>query len=518
MASYQEQGEKLGYKDEALRQYVADQQKYEREERAAQREERKIEMENEEKRRLAAEEKEKREFQLTQEKLRLEHELKIEQLRQKSREKSENEGRESMKGQLASGITPRLPTFMDTDDIGAYIERFERFATTQGWDKKSWAVSLGALLTGSALEVYSRLSSKDALDYDVVKSELYYHYNLTEDGFRTKFRNSEPKSEESSRQFLNRLGIYLDGWVEMAKATNFDKLKELILREQFIQVCPSELAVFLKEREFHSTSQMCMDSERFLEAHGIQLCQNNAYSNKYKDDTGKKSFSSSVKTQQQQDETYRSGKECFNCHKLGHTRSECRNKGGGNEQICTSCKLYGHTTDICRNKSVAASLQTKEKPQDSCYAVSCSDSYEERLGCVKARVGDRVVTALRDSGCSTICVDRKLVRDDQLTGETKVCKLADGSERKLKVALIDIDSPYLTRARVVAMCMDDPTFALIIGDVEGATCKCNPNPDWSLDKTTVVAAVTTRAQSIANETPSKPLAVKGIGAKWRIRG
>ena len=58
---------------------------------------------------------------------------------------------------------PKLPVFNDTrDDLDAYSQRFERHATCQHWRWESWAIILSALLSGKALDVYSRLSLSDA--------------------------------------------------------------------------------------------------------------------------------------------------------------------------------------------------------------------------------------------------------------------------------------------------------------------------------------------------------------------
>ena len=51
-------------------------------------------------------------------------------------------------------------------------QRFERFATTAKWEKTGRASKLSALLSGRALEVYSRLSEEAAQDYDRVKLAL----------------------------------------------------------------------------------------------------------------------------------------------------------------------------------------------------------------------------------------------------------------------------------------------------------------------------------------------------------
>ena len=69
--------------------------------------------------------------------------------------------------------TPKLPSFVDgRDDLDAYLQRFERFATNAKWEKTGWATKLSALLSGRALDVYSRLSEEAAVDYDQVKLAL----------------------------------------------------------------------------------------------------------------------------------------------------------------------------------------------------------------------------------------------------------------------------------------------------------------------------------------------------------
>ena len=90
--------------------------------------------------------------------------------------------------------TSKLPSFVyGKDDLDAYLQRFERFAATAKWEKTGWASKLSALLSGLALEVYSRLSEEAAQDYDRVKVALMKRYDLTEDGSRRKFRASKPE-------------------------------------------------------------------------------------------------------------------------------------------------------------------------------------------------------------------------------------------------------------------------------------------------------------------------------------
>ena len=90
----------------------------------------------------------------------------------------------SSHGSVGKGKSPKLPYFDDSvDDLDAYLQRFERYAIYQNWDKDTeWAVNLSALLKGKALDVYSRLPVKESCNYDALKKALFRKYNLTEQG------------------------------------------------------------------------------------------------------------------------------------------------------------------------------------------------------------------------------------------------------------------------------------------------------------------------------------------------
>ena len=135
-----------------------------------------------------------------------------------------------------SARAPRLPNFIDgRDDLDAYIIRFERFAQTRNWHRDDWAVNLSALLTGEALTVYTRMAGDEAMDYCKVKEALLKRYRLTEDGFKSKFRDSDPVSGESPGQFITRLRNYLDRWMEMAHVErDFASMYDMIVKEQFV--------------------------------------------------------------------------------------------------------------------------------------------------------------------------------------------------------------------------------------------------------------------------------------------
>ena len=84
--------------------------------------------------------------------------------------------------------------------------------------------------------MYSRLSENAAVDYNQLKQALLKRYDLTENGFRVRFRDGKSEDGESPEQFMTRLKHYLTRWVELSETDKkrFDGICELIVKEQFI--------------------------------------------------------------------------------------------------------------------------------------------------------------------------------------------------------------------------------------------------------------------------------------------
>ena len=238
-----------------------------------------------------------------------EHELELARLGQGRNDTERAEVREDR------AKAPKLPSFVDgKDDLDAYLQRFQRFATTAKWENTGWASKLSALLPGRALEAYSRLCEEAALDYDRVQLALKKRYDLTEDGYRLKFRASKPEVDESPEQFIVRLDRYLLCRLELSNTDRFfEGLKDLIVKEQFIESCPKELAIHLHERAPETLVQIAKIADQYLEAHGKHL------------------FSSASKKLQalpQKDETKNLQNDsttvvCFKCNARGHKAVNC---------------------------------------------------------------------------------------------------------------------------------------------------------------------------------------------------
>ena len=152
--------------------------------------------------------------------------------------------------------------------------------------------------------------------------------------------------------------------------------------------------------------------------------------------------------------------------------------------------------------------------------ISAACTIGKRMPVSDGYVGDQSVKVLRDSGCSTVVVKRDLVKDEQLLDSTQKCVLLDGTARNVPVARIQIDSPYFV-GTVNALCMTNPLYDLILGNIAGVKDPRDPDPNWSpLTKCVnqnheesqilpneVTAVVETRAQKLRKAKDLRPLRV-----------
>lgn len=594
-------GKEMGLTGEKLNIFVKEQQTLQREERAAQRahekeqNERLLRLEAE---KLAADAKDKemRERERDKDRAfeveRMKHDLEKERLqvqlrriesnsgtRQGSDNEQEAEGtndaatqHQDQQGRRSTPKGPKITPFSEADEIDSYLHRFEQYATAQRWERANWAVYLAALLKGKALDVYARLPTSQANDYDVLKDSLLKRYNKTEEGYKQLFHTCKAEPNEAPRQFIVRLQSYLTKWIQLAKVNEtFEGLQTLIVREQFLRVCSKELEVFLRERAITDLIELAAVAEQYLDAHkrgNLTVV------------TPARVSTPSVQP------AIPEPKRCYNCNRPGHLARNCRqpikaagletetedervenyemeatagmepvqgrttfnrpNTGGyyrppmnayrqpyrettnnryddmrqqqqqqqpqqppppqpvnavyckaHNLSMCRECLNFG---DFPKHPACTALLIDQVELKCGCTLPIIADACQAAMGRTNmptssGSVNNKAVTVLRDSGCSTIVVRRALVSADQLTGHERVCVLIDGTVRRNPTARIDIDTPYL-KGNVTAVCMTNPLYDLIIGNVPGIV----ETPD-------VVQAVTTRGMAVKQALPPQALPV-----------
>ena len=222
-----QEAEDLGFEGKEILDYVKDQQKLDREERAEWRKIQMAELQGEDKKRAdeiriaqigAEAEEKKRADEIRFAQIEAEKELALKELELKAQQSQAGTSLAATPPPCNKDAkSPRLPSFIDEkDELDSYLLRFERYAENASWEKDTWAIKLSALLTGRAMDVYTRMSDADASDYDKLKKALLTRYNYTEDGYRKRFREATPETEETPDQFVIRLKNYLAKWLELS--------------------------------------------------------------------------------------------------------------------------------------------------------------------------------------------------------------------------------------------------------------------------------------------------------------
>jgi len=118
--------------------------------------------------------------------------------------------------------------------LDAYITRFERTCQAFEIPRVQWTPQLARLLKGSALEVYERMLDHEINDYELLKERLLKRFQLTEGGYRKKFKRSHMEKGETPEQFVERLRRFMRKWREMAGGDeSYEGLEIMVSRDQF---------------------------------------------------------------------------------------------------------------------------------------------------------------------------------------------------------------------------------------------------------------------------------------------
>ena len=191
---------------------------------------------------------------------------------------------------------------------------------------------------------------------------------------------------------------------------------------------------------------------------------------------------------------------------LGHIASECLGKKRQNAVAAVSsseAEISETEPEVCGAfMSYTNTVTYANAGSPNLVTASCNDrGVFSSMPTTRGKIGDKVVSVLRDTGCSGVVVKRDLVPAGKMTGKSRDCYLADGSMIQVPLAVVDIDTPYYT-GKVEAWCLTNLLFDLILGNIQNVRGPEDPDPEWSL-----VQVVQTRNQAKVAARKPTPLKV-----------
>ena len=392
---------------------------------------------------------------------------------------------------------PKLPYFdEDKDCMDAYLRRFERYATSNRWDRGNYASYLSSLLKGKALDVYTKLSANDAQDYDRLKTALLKRFLMTEDGYRRRFYTSRMEREERADQFITRLTDYCDRWIDMAGINKeFEALRDFMVVEQFLYVCPTDVAMHVREKELHDIERVSHAAEVFMTAHRIKPTPRERRpigqtTTPTKPTTGPATSSTTTAVSKEDKTTTPTERRfltpsitCFYCQRQGHKASECRQKRIDRGSATAAVDIEEEEEEeaepdeeeigVSTCVSVSSQHQCRHRTKKdvdvvprigNCNILPENRRFMKRLPVIDGIVNGQNVKVLRDTGCTAAVIRKDLVRPKQFTTKKGRYITVDQTSRTAQFAEVYIESDYYTGV-LKFLCIEDPICDVILGNL-----------------------------------------------------
>ncbi|XP_043090122.1 uncharacterized protein LOC122340939, partial [Puntigrus tetrazona] len=319
---------------------------------------------------------------------------------------------------------PRIPEFVEGEDVESFFVRFERIARTWGWPTDEWAARVVTLLTGKALEAYAGMDEQRAGNYEDIKAAVLAKYNVTEETYRLRFRGLTIPSGESVRETYTRIKGLYKRWMRPETKTK-DQIAETIILEQYLRMLRPDVRVWVKENQPQTGEEAARLAERYIAAH--------------------------------REPPPRTNKVTVGRGKLEETSDSTAVLGGrkppvaAGSLICFYCQQPGHKASFCPLR--------KSKVTSLCY-VPRNDLSGELLTqpekhrhVIPVTVNGQSAQALVDTGSTQTLVKPHLLRGIMMNfGETICLGCVHGEEKVYPTAdatIVVDDQAYLLRVGVV---------------------------------------------------------------------
>ena len=220
-----------------------------------------------------------------------------------------------------------VPSFQE-DDVDMFFLHFEKLATNLNWPKDHWTILLQKAFVGKAREIFAQLSVEQSQKYEYVKDVVLRGYQLNPEAYRQKFRNCQRDINQTFVEFARVKEQLFDRWCHSKKVNmDFEKLRQLILIEEFKRRIPFHMKTFIDEKQVENLQQAADLADEYFLTHGNFNQQRNQSSDKQytaNPSSGSDSFQQPVNsTQSMKSNSETSAPFCNYCKRRGHLRSEC---------------------------------------------------------------------------------------------------------------------------------------------------------------------------------------------------
>ena len=218
-----------------------------------------------------------------------------------------------------------VPSFQK-DDVDMFFLHFEKLAANLNWPKDYWTILLQKAFIGKAREIFAQLSVEQSQKYEYVKDVVLRDYQLNPEAYRQKFRNCQRDNSQTFVEFARVKEQLFDRWCHSKKVNkDFEKLRQLILIEEFKRRIPFHMKTFIDEKQVENLQQAADLADEYFLTHG-NFNQQRSQSSDKQYTAGASCGSDASQQPVNSTQSIRSNSEtpfCNYCKRRGHLRSEC---------------------------------------------------------------------------------------------------------------------------------------------------------------------------------------------------
>ena len=321
------------------------------------------------KERLEMEERERekeRQIQIEREKLKFDAELRMKEL--------EIQNMTVKRQPLDSGthfdITKHIrlvPPFQEKE-VEKYFLHFEKVAENLKWPKEHWTLLLQSVIIGKAREIYTQLTVQQSSSYDTVKELILKAYELVPEAYRQKFRNCKKENEQTHVEFARTKEQLFDRWCSSKKiGSNHEKLRQLMLVEEFKRCINSDIKSFLDEKQVETLEAAARLADDYALTHKVSFInKSNPSRRPFFPQSGSKHSPSNP-----------SGNYSQTFTPKPKSSGENKDQNPLSQPVCNYCKRTGHIISECLH------LKRKKEKQEGLKPTGLTSLRSKPQSCVK---------------------------------------------------------------------------------------------------------------------------------------
>ena len=422
-------------------------------------------------------------------------------------------------------LPPPSPYSPENEPLDRYLQSYATYCGLAGINEENKAIGLTNLLPLNLRAALDNLTASDRRDFNIVRATLLRAGAYTQEACRSRFNEADPNKEETNLAFLMRKRQLLDDWLQSAGVDD-TQLRDFLTVDDFLHRMPPSYGAYVREGDSYAIRKVAGRGDRYLDLHhsgkSVHALQQYHYARFASHLCVKCHHPTKPFKQQKNQQSPKVKTPGTNQQSQGATGNSNQNpahhpssKQAGKGKFCTYHQSSTHSTEECYSRNQTKPFKKKglgaisttlpeassheptssqepawpaSPPDKETVTVSESSSPGESSGTpynsparlfamsqdngvllqtCDGELDGQAVTILLDTGAEGIFVDRNLIQDSQLTGETVQVQWPEGPPVTRPLARVKLHCHYY-KGTCLAVALNNPAQQVYLGPIHGS--------------------------------------------------